>query len=108
LRASGNTLGPLLADLLGYFSAAYIGRHDGFVGAPVHDACAVLALTHPDLFTRRSAHVVVETTGAHTRGMTVVDQRTLKDLPAPNAEVLMSVDDAAAFRVIVDAVASFA
>jgi len=107
LRAMPNRLGPLLGQLLEFFATTYISRHDGFVGAPVHDVCAVLALTHPDLFTRRAAHVVVETGGPHTRGMTVVDLRTLKDRPAPNVELLMSVDEEAAFQVILDAVASF-
>jgi inosine-uridine nucleoside N-ribohydrolase len=107
LRTTANTLGPLLADLLAFFTDGYLRRHHGFEGAPVHDACAVLALTHPELFTRRAAHVAVETTGQLTRGMTVVDQRTLTDVPAPNTDVLMSVDDRAAFEVITEAVASF-
>jgi inosine-uridine nucleoside N-ribohydrolase len=107
LRAMPNRLGPLLGQLLEFFAATYISRHDGFVGAPVHDVCAVLALTHPDLFTRRAAHVVVETAGPHTRGMTVVDLRALRDRPAPNVELLMSIDEEAGFRVILDAVASF-
>lgn len=107
LRAMPNRLGPLLGQLLEFFATTYITRHDGFVGAPVHDVCAVLALTHPDLFTRRAAHVVVETGGPHTRGMTVVDLRTLKDRPAPNVELLMSIDEEAGFQVILDAVASF-
>ena len=107
LRAMPNRLGPLLGQLLEFFATTYISRHDGFVGAPVHDVCAVLALTHPDLFTRRAAHVVVETGGPHTRGMTVVDLRTLKDRPAPNVELLMSIDEEAGFQVILDAVASF-
>ena len=107
LRAMPNRLGPLLGQLLEFFATTYITRHEGFVGAPVHDVCAVLALTHPDLFTRGAAHVVVETGGAHTRGMTVVDLRTLKDRPAPNVELLMSIDEEAGFQVILDAVASF-
>ena len=102
-----NRLGPLLGQLLEFFATTYVNRHDGFVGAPVHDVCAVLALTHPDLFTRRAAHVVVETGGPHTRGMTVVDLRTLKNRPAPNVELLMSIDEEAGFQVILDAVASF-
>ena len=110
LRALPNRLGPLLSQLLGFFAATYVARHDGFVGAPIHDVCAVLALTHPDLFTRRLAHVVVETGGTHTRGMTVVDLRPLKELagrPEARTEVLMGVDQHHAFRVITDAIASF-
>jgi inosine-uridine nucleoside N-ribohydrolase len=110
LRALPNRLGPLLGQLLGFFAATYVARHDGFVGAPIHDVCAVLALTHPDLFTRHLAHVAVETVGTHTRGMTVVDLRPLKELagrPDASTEVLMSVDQHRAFRVITDAIASF-
>jgi hypothetical protein len=39
--------------------------------------------------------------------MTVVDLRTLKDRPAPNVELLMSIDEEAGFQVILDAIASF-
>ena len=106
VRNAHPRLGPLVADLLASYSRYYLDEHTGFSGAPVHDACAVLALTHPELFARRAAHVVVETTGQHTRGMTVVDQRPLARPLAPNAEVLVSVDDDAAFRVIVDTVAA--
>ena len=73
----------------------------------MHDPCAVLALTHPDLFTRASRHVAVETSGALTRGMTVIDRRTLVERPAPNCDVLTEIEADAAFAVIVDAIASF-
>ena len=44
---------------------------------------------------------------ALTRGMTVIDRRTLKERPAPNCDVLTAIDADAAFSVIVDAIASF-
>ena len=111
-RAAGSSQPPRSAaePLLGFFAATYVARHDGFAGAPIHDVCAVLALTYPDLFTRRLAHVTVETDGTHTRGMTVVDLRPLKELagrPEASTEVLMSVDQHRAFRVITDAIAAF-
>jgi inosine-uridine nucleoside N-ribohydrolase len=68
----------------------------------------VLALTHPDLLTRVPRHVAVETAGALTRGMTVIDHRTLVERPPPNCDVLTGIDDDAAFRVILDAIRSFA
>jgi inosine-uridine nucleoside N-ribohydrolase len=70
-----------------------------------HQFRAVLALTHPHLFERAARHVVIETSGEHTRGMTVIDQRNLVDRPAPNCDVLESVDPEATFDVIVDAIA---
>ena len=74
VRAMPGRLGPLLGQLLEFFATTYVTRHDGCVGAAVHDLCAVMALTHPHLFTRRPAHVVVETGGPAHGGMTVVDR----------------------------------
>ena len=76
-------------------------------GAAVHDPLAVLALTHPELFTRSFSHVVVETAGEHTRGMTVIDQRTLLDRPDPNCDRLTAVDGDAAWAVLTEAIAHF-
>ena len=58
---------------------------------PLHDPCAVLALTHPNLFTFERLHVDVELQGAKTRGMTVVDQRAVKTGQTPNVSVAMKV-----------------
>jgi hypothetical protein len=49
-----NRAGPSISQLLEFFATTYISRHDGFVGARCTTS-AVLALTHPDLFTRRAA-----------------------------------------------------
>ncbi len=57
---------------------------------------------------RVERHVVVETQGEHTRGMTLIDQRDLAERPAPNCAVLTTVDADAAFAIILDAIASFA
>jgi inosine-uridine nucleoside N-ribohydrolase len=101
-------LAATLADLLRFFSGTYVARHDGaLAGAPVHDPCAVLALTHPELVVRTPRHVAVETSGALTRGMTVIDRRTLAERPAPNCAVLDEIDADAAFAVILDAIGSF-
>ena len=90
-----------------FFSGTYVGRHDNMRGAAVHDPCAVMALTHPHLFQRALRHVVVETTGDHTRGMTLIDERRLLEREPPNCEVLTSLDGDAAFDVIVQAIAGF-
>lgn len=108
--AVGSLLATTLADLLRFFSSTYEGRHDPgtMAGAAMHDPLAVLALTHPGLLTAVERHVTVETAwGASTRGMTVIDERTLIERSAPNARVLVDVDADAAFAVLVDAIASF-
>jgi len=103
-------LPAVLAGLLTFFSRMYLERHDdgAILGAAIHDPLAVLAVTHPSLFERVRRHVAIETLGEHTRGMTVIDERRLVGRPAPNCDVLTAVDDAAAFDVVVEAVAHFA
>jgi inosine-uridine nucleoside N-ribohydrolase len=107
VRAIPGRLAEVLADLFVFFSGTYIARHDDLQGAPVHDPCAVLALTHPQLFEQIRAHVVVETRGEHTRGMTVIDDRHLRERPAPTCTVLTGIDADAGFAVIDEAIAHF-
>ena len=107
VAAIGGRLATVFGDLLSYFSSTYIGRHDAIAGAPMHDPLAVLALTSPELFQRRQRHVAVETAGALTRGMTVIDQRTLTERTAPNCDVLTTVDADAAFDLVADAIHAF-
>ena len=108
VRDRPGRLAATLADLLTFFSGTYRARHAGALpGAPVHDPCAVLALTHPDLFSRTHRHVAVETSGALTRGMTVIDWRTLVERPAANCDVLTEIDSDAAFTVILDAISHY-
>lgn len=108
VRAIGGVLATTLAELLTFFSGTYIARHDDMTGAAVHDPLAVLALTHPDLFTRSARWVEIETAGLLTRGMTVIDHRRLIDRPAPTCEVLDTVDAGAAWQLVVDAVTAAA
>ncbi len=99
-------LAAVLVDLFRFFSSTYIRRHDDIAGAALHDPLAVLALTHPALFESTPRHVAIETRGEHTRGMTVIDHRTLIERQAPNCTVLDIVDADAAWKVIVDSIGS--
>lgn len=107
VRALPGRLAAVLADLLVFFSLTYTRRHHGMAGAAVHDPCAVMVLTHPELFTRHFRHVAIETRGRLTAGMTVVDQRTLLEVPEPNCDWLTGVDADAGFAVITEAIAHF-
>lgn len=71
--------------------------------APLFDPCAVLALTHPELFDMRRQHVVVETLGRHTRGMTLADLRPWADPAAANITVVETAA-ASCVEVILDAI----
>ncbi len=103
------TLAAVLSDLLRFFSDNYRARHDpgSIRGAAVHDPLAVLAVTHPDLFERAARHVAVETRGEYTRGMTVIDQRSITARAASNCDVLTSVADDTAFDLLIAAIAHF-
>lgn len=105
VEAIGGRLATTLASLLRFFSDAYRARSE-MEAAAVHDPLAVLALTHPGLFERRPRHVAVETGGRLTRGMTVIDERVLRDRPGPTCDVLTAVDAGAAWALVVEAVSA--
>lgn len=92
----------MIADLFRFFSGNYISRHDHIRGAALHDPLAVLALSHPELFTGTDRYVTVETRGEHTAGMTVIDRRDISDRHAPNVHVLDRVDADAAWQLVLD------
>ena len=58
----------------------------------------------PTHCSKPSAARAIETTGKLTRGMTVIDRRTLKDRPRPNCDVLTRIDGDRAWDVIVSAI----
>ncbi len=91
-----------ITALFRFFAMNYISRHDVIRGAALHDPLAVLALTHPELFEVVDRHVVVETTGRYTAGMTVIDRRDISDRGAPNVHVLERVDHEAAWQIITE------
>jgi len=105
IDALDGQLATVLAGLFRFFAGTYTRRHDHMIGAALHDPLAVLALTHPELFTSSYLHVAIELTGELTRGATIIDRRDLKERPAANCTVLETVDADAAWRLIVDAVA---
>ncbi len=76
LRALPNRFGPFCAGFL----AAYLDNVRTLTRrrdlAALHDPCAVLAVTDPELFAGARVPVDVETRGDHTRGMTLVDRRS--------------------------------
>jgi len=107
VRPIPGRLAHALVGLLEFFSGTYTSRHHGIGGAPVHDPLAVMALTHPELFTTQNAHVTVETDGTRTLGMTVIDRRDLKEVPAGNCTLQTGVDADTAWQVVVEAIAHF-
>lgn len=108
-RSLPGRLAATLAGLFDFFTGTYLQRHDrgALSGAALHDPLSVLAITHPELFERVDRHVVVETRGEHTAGMTVIDERRLLERSTPNCRMLTHVDADAGFALILDAIARF-
>ncbi len=67
---------------------------EGFRTSSMHDPVAVLSVTHPELVQAEPRRVDVELAGVHTRGMTVVDQRS-RAPEAPNVQVGMTINGGA-------------
>ena len=106
MRSAGTPASRFAAGLLEY---AYDRcREFGLEAAPVHDATAIIAVTHPHLFRRSSHPVAVELHGEHTRGMTVTDVRppaALAEGPTPPThDVVWDADAQAVIDLIVEAV----
>jgi inosine-uridine nucleoside N-ribohydrolase len=108
LRALGSVRGDFVADLFEYLHE----RMDGLTGmreSALHDPCAVLAVTHPQLLGFQARAVSVELHGTLTRGMTVVDQRVVRRAggqPDPaNVEVAYELDADRAMAVVLQAIA---
>ena len=100
LRAAGGERGTFLADLLLFYGRTG-GAGRGEAGSPMHDPLAVLAVTHPHLFTHVEREVRVELAGG-ARGTTIVDQRAYAPTDAVNCAVAEAVDAAGLRALILD------
>ena len=105
LRAVGTGAATFVADLLDFYRSTYAERLGDHAGAALHDPVAVLALTHPRLFTFALHPVSISRSGP-TRGMTIVDQRT--QAPAgPTVEVAVTADADGVFAVLAETLATY-
>jgi inosine-uridine nucleoside N-ribohydrolase len=100
----GTPKAKFAAELLDFFSTTYGVQH-GTYGGPLHDPCAIFAVTHPHLFDLREKHVNIELHGEFTRGMTVVDERPIvqSKKEKPNALVAYEPKYAEIFQLIYEA-----
>lgn len=60
-------------------------------GVPLHDVCTLLYLEKPELFSFKKAWVRVETGGEITRGKTVTDLYSDKQMEPKNTQVALEV-----------------
>lgn len=102
----GNAASVFVADMLEYYGNAYADTFFGRQESPLHDPCAVLAVTHPTLIESHLRRVDVELTGSKTRGMTIVDERGLDHDDKPrNVHVGYNIDRYRALAVLKETLA---
>jgi len=102
-RTIGSPVGDAMAGLLEFYTVFHLAEEDVTDG-PVHDPCAVLAVTHPELFTLEARSIQVELAGTHTRGMTLVDERGPRASAEANCRVAYGVDADAVIALVMEAV----
>ena len=103
-RAFGTAFGRFAADFLGGYLANVRVIHGDASDAALHDPCAVLAVTDPDVLRCSTHPVAIETSGEHTRGMTVVDRRSW--VRGGNVEWAHTIDAPAATELILESIAA--
>ncbi len=103
IRDIGNIAATFTADLMQFFCDMYEEKF-GIHAGPLHDPCAVMAITHPELFVLEPRHVTVELTGTHTRGMTVIDERRTIDAQPSNLTVAQSIDRDKAIDLLIETI----
>ncbi len=106
VRSVGGDAAGFVADMLEFYGQAYATKFSGRVEGPLHDPCAVLALSHPELFEFGLRRVMVECAGTHTRGMTVVDERGVKESGGGNVNVAYKIDAEGASRLFFEALSA--
>lgn len=74
--------------------------------SPLHDPCAVAAITHPELFRFESRNVNMELHGHHTRGMSVVEERMSERGVDTNIEVAYEIDAPKMFDLMLESIAA--
>jgi inosine-uridine nucleoside N-ribohydrolase len=107
LASIGTPLGDFVAGMFGFLHdrmAELMGERR----AALHDPCAVLAVTHPELLEFEPRSVRLELKGEYTRGMTVVDQRTTRRRHEPNVEVAYRIDAERAMRLVMASIGAAA
>lgn len=99
IPAESSRTGQLLRRLLPAAFRAY-RQHLGVEGIYLHNALAIIAALHPELFVMERMYGDVETDGTLTHGATIFDRRQPPE-NRPNMDVVVDLDtDAVANRIL--------
>ncbi len=104
IRGAGNQVAEIVTGWLEFFYKYPMAI--GYTGAPVHDPCAVLALSHPEIFSMKEYYVDIETAGEYCRGATVADFKGNLG-KSPNTTVVLDIDRDRYIDLLVDALHAY-
>ena len=104
IRGVGNQVADIVAGWLEFFYR--YPMEIGYDGAPVHDPCAVLSLTHPEIFKMQDLYVDIELEGEYTRGETVADFIGSSG-KRPNVTCVLDIDRDRYIDLLVEALHAF-
>ena len=88
--AIDNKISKFVVELLKFFKSTY-KTHFNMDGGPIHDACTILYLLQPDLFTMQQTHIDIEHQSSLTYGTMSVDLNNVTN-KEKNAYFATSVD----------------
>lgn len=98
-------VGEMASSILDFYANAELEK--GMTKIPIHDACAVISMLKPELFTKSTNYSIdVSLTNDQFRGMTYPDRRVYAE-EHNNVKVLEDVDREAFVKYLLDAIASY-
>lgn len=99
IREIGNPVSDVVAGWLDFFMQHLTSL--GWEGATLHDPCAILTVTRPELFEFKDLHVTVELQGEYTRGATVPDYYGQRN-KEPNVKAAVDIDREAFIELLIE------
>ena len=91
VRALGSPQAEFLAEVT-HRAFPFVSRYSEGLGVPLHDPCAVLFAADDSLFTYEQCSIVVETRGLITRGRTVTDLWSDRQMGLNNGYMVHDID----------------
>jgi purine nucleosidase len=99
----GTDRGDVFAALLESYLVQYRQQYT-LAGAAVHDALAVIAVSHPELISCVRYHVSMDCSDGPNRGRTTIDDRPLIVGAAPNTDVVVTANAQEIVRLVTESV----
>ena len=105
IRGLGSKVATTVAEWFDFFFQ-YHKSLNGYKGAAVHDAVAIVAMTNPEIFEVKDMYVEVETDSECCNGATIGDVHGVLG-KEPNVHVLWNLDRDAFAKILIDAVRTY-